>query len=88
MDYSVQIKVFKGEKENERKSLNNSSTEIRSNKNLTVGELKLKCKEWYDTLPKGYEIIEEKLYKGNKEKQDNNEILGFTPGLEYNLIIK
>ena len=88
MDYSIQVKIFKGENEKNRKSLNNSSTEIKSNKNLTVGELKEKCKEWYDTFPKDYVIIEEKLYKGNKEKQDNNEVLGFTPGLEYNLIIK
>ena len=88
MDYSIQVKIYKGENEKNRKSLNNSSTEIRSDKNLTVGELKQKCKEWYDSLPKDYVIFEEKIFKGNKEKQDNNEVLGFTPGLEYNLIIK
>ena len=88
MEYSVQIVVLKGEKENNRKTLNNSSTEIRSDKNLTVGELKQKCKEWYDSFPKDYVIFEEKIFKGNKEKQDNNEVLGFTPGLEYSVIIK
>lgn len=88
MDYSVQVKIFKGENEKNRTSLNNSSTEIKSDRNLTVGELKQKCKEWYSTFPKDYVILEEKLYKGNKEKQDNNEVLGFTPGLEYNLVIK
>lgn len=88
MDYSIQIVVLKGEKEKDRKVINNSSTNLSSDKNLTVNELKEKCKEWYGKLPENSVIIEEKLYKGNKEKTNNDEILGFTSGLEYNLIIK
>ena len=87
MNYSVQIVVFQGENEKNRLIRNNSSTTIKSDKDLTVGELKQKCKEWYG-FPSNTVVIEEKLYKGNKEKTDNNEILGIVHGLEYDVIIK
>lgn len=87
MNYSVQIVVFEGEKEKSRLIKNNSSTTLKSDKDLTVSELKEKCKEWYGFLPNTV-IVEEKLYIGTKEKTDNNEALGITHGLEYNIVIK
>jgi hypothetical protein len=87
MNYSVQIVVFEGENEKNRLVKNNSSTGIKSDKDLTVGELKEKCKEWYG-FPSTKIVVEEKLYKGNKEITDNNEVLGIAHGLEYNIVIK
>jgi len=87
MNYSVQIVVFQGENEKNRLVKNNSSNNIKSDKDLTVGELKEKCKEWYG-FPPNVTVIEEKLFKGNREKSDNNEVLGISHGLEYNIVIK
>ena len=87
MNYTIQIVVFEGEKEKNRLVRNNSSTTLKSDKDLTVGELKQKCKEWYG-FSSSTVVLEEKLYKGSKEKTNNDEILGITHGLEYNIVIK
>ena len=88
MRYAIQSKILKGEKEDNRNQISNSSAIFFSDKELTILELKAMVKEYQGTLPQNTVVLEEKFYVGNKEMKDNNEVLKKFNGLEYNLIVK
>lgn len=70
-------------------NIDNSFIKLETDKTqLTVKEIKTMCKNYYDDLPPKVEILEEILYKGIVEYEDENEVITKFNGLEYNMIIK
>ena len=88
MRYTIQSKVLRGEKEEDRQVLRNSCSNFSSDKELTIGEIKAMVKDFQPKLSPKDEIFAEIFWVGNKEMKDNNEVLKKFNGLEYNLILK
>ena len=62
MRYVIQSKILKGEKEENRETIANSSAIFFNDKELTILELKEIVKEFQGKLPQNAVILEEKFY--------------------------